>query len=88
MPGNRLSHFLKDLRELLQSPYLRRLYFQVCQLQQKGRDFLSAPYEQLEKLLKHEDYVQWYGQLMNLPQTIAFFIQLDYWLKHFKIKLI
>ena len=44
--------------------------------------------EQLEKLLKHEDYVQWYGQLMNLPQTIAFFIQLDYWLKHFKIKLI
>lgn len=44
--------------------------------------------EQLEKLLKHEDYVQWYGQLMNLPQTIAFFIQLDYWLKRFKIKLI
>lgn len=44
--------------------------------------------EQVEKLLKHEDYVQWYGQLMNLPQTIAFFIQLDYWLKHFKIKLI
>lgn len=44
--------------------------------------------EQLEKLLKHEDYVQWYGQLMNLPQTIAFFIQLDYWLKYFKIKLI
>ena len=44
--------------------------------------------EELEKLLRHEDHVQWYGQLMNLPQTIAFFIQLDYWLKHYKIKLI
>lgn len=50
--------------------------------------FEIVKHEQLEKLLKHEDYVQWYGQLMNLPQTIAFFIQLDYWLKHFKIKLI
>ncbi len=42
----------------------------------------------LERLLTHEDHVQWYGQLMNLPQTIAFFIQLDYWLKRFKIKLV
>ena len=43
--------------------------------------------EELEKLLRHEEYVQWYGQLMNLPQTIAFFIQLDHWLKTFKITL-
>ncbi|MBO5103767.1 MAG: asparagine synthase (glutamine-hydrolyzing) [Ruminococcus sp.] len=44
--------------------------------------------EELEKLLKHYDHVQWYGQLMNLPQTIAFFLQLDHWLKRYKIKLI
>ncbi|MDE6502654.1 MAG: asparagine synthase (glutamine-hydrolyzing) [Ruminococcus sp.] len=44
--------------------------------------------EELEKLLRHEDHIQWYGQLMNLPQTIAFFIQLDHWLKRYKIKLI
>jgi hypothetical protein len=25
---------------------------------------------------------------MNLPQTIAFFIQLDYWMKRFEIKLV
>lgn len=43
---------------------------------------------ELEKLLLHEDHVQWYGQLMNLPQTIAFFIQLDCWLKHYKIRLV
>ena len=44
--------------------------------------------EALEKLLTHSDHVQWYGQLMNLPQTIAFFIQLDYWMKRFEIKLV
>ncbi len=42
----------------------------------------------LERLLRHENSVQWYGQLMNLPQTIAFFIQLDYWLKRFDIRLV
>lgn len=44
--------------------------------------------EELERLLTHADHVQWYGQLMNLPQTIAFFIQLDHWLKEFSIKLV
>lgn len=44
--------------------------------------------KELEKLLLHKDHVQWYGQLMNLPQTIAFFIQLDCWLKHYKIRLV
>ncbi len=43
--------------------------------------------EELKKLLRHEEQVQWYGQLMNLPQTIAFFIQLNYWLNRFDIKL-
>ncbi len=44
--------------------------------------------EELEKLLRHEEHIQWYGQLMNLPQTIAFFIQLDYWLKRYDIRLV
>lgn len=44
--------------------------------------------EELERLLSHEDHVQWYGQLMNLPQTIAFFIQLDHWMKRFDVRLI
>ena len=44
--------------------------------------------EELERLLRHEDRVQWYGQLMNLPQTIGFFVQLDYWLKRYAIKLV
>jgi asparagine synthase (glutamine-hydrolysing) len=44
--------------------------------------------EELEKLIRHEENVQWYGQLMNLPQIIAYFIQLDYWLKKFDIQMI
>ena len=44
--------------------------------------------EELEILLRHEEHVQWYGQLMNLPQTIAFFIQLNYWLERFNIEFI
>ncbi|MBO7473562.1 MAG: asparagine synthase (glutamine-hydrolyzing) [Ruminococcus sp.] len=43
--------------------------------------------EELEKLLRHEENVQWYGQLMNLPQTISYFIQLNYWLERFDIRL-
>ncbi len=43
--------------------------------------------EKLERLLTHEDKIQWYGQLMNLPQTIAYFLQLDYWLRRFEVKL-
>ncbi len=41
--------------------------------------------EALNRLLSGEDHVQWYGQLMNLPQTIAFFIQLHHWLTFFDI---
>lgn len=44
--------------------------------------------DELEKLLTGAEHVQWYGQLMNLPQTIAFFIQLDHWLKSMKIRLV
>ena len=44
--------------------------------------------EELEKLLRHEENIQWYGQLMNLPQIIAYFIQLHYWLERFEIRLV
>lgn len=30
----------------------------------------------------------WYGQLMTAPQTIAYFVQLNYWLEHFKVRLV
>ena len=41
----------------------------------------------LEQLLNGNDNVQWYGQLMTRPQTIAYFVQLDYWLETYQVKI-
>ncbi|MDR3264306.1 MAG: asparagine synthase (glutamine-hydrolyzing) [Clostridiales bacterium] len=41
----------------------------------------------LESLLKNADTVPWYGQLMTAPQTIAYFLQINYWLTKHKERL-
>ncbi len=41
----------------------------------------------LDRLLHGDDAVQWYGQLMNRPQTIAYFLQMDYWMEHYHVRL-
>ena len=41
--------------------------------------------EELEKLLNTTRSEPWYGQLMTTPQTIAYFIQINYWLEKYKI---
>ena len=40
---------------------------------------------ELEKLLNTENSEPWYGQLMTTPQTIAYFVQINYWLEKYKI---
>ncbi len=40
---------------------------------------------ELESLLKADRNEPWYGQLMTTPQTIAYFIQINYWLEKYKI---
>lgn len=40
----------------------------------------------LERLLHGDENVQWYGQLMTRPQTIAYFWQLDVWLERFGVQ--
>ena len=42
----------------------------------------------LEELLSTNNLTPWYGQLMTTPQTIAYFLQIDYWMKHYKIKIV
>jgi asparagine synthase (glutamine-hydrolysing) len=42
--------------------------------------------EALEHLLHGDDNVQWYGQLMTRPQTIAYFWQIDYWMEHYQVR--
>lgn len=41
----------------------------------------------LAELLEGGESVQWYGQLMTKPQTIAFFVQLDAWLRMYNVSL-
>ena len=43
--------------------------------------------ERLEQLLNGAESVQWYGQLMAKPQTIAFFVQLNEWMRKYEVKI-
>ncbi len=44
--------------------------------------------EALQALLETEQTWPWYGQLMKKPQTIAYMLQVNFWLKHYKIQLV
>ena len=44
--------------------------------------------EALENLLSQEFKWPWYGQLMKLPQTIAYMLQINFWLEHYHITVI
>ena len=41
----------------------------------------------LERLMYGDENIQFYGQLMTKPQTIAYFLQLDYWLEKYQVKI-
>lgn len=44
--------------------------------------------EGLQVILDREDPWPWYGQLMKQPQTLAYFLQMDFWLRHYRIELL
>lgn len=44
--------------------------------------------EELQKLLNTDRNEPWYGQLMTTPQTIAYFVQINYWLEKYKISIV
>ena len=43
--------------------------------------------EALEELLTSSSAQPWYGQLMTTPQTIAYMLQLNYWLTKYRVRL-
>lgn len=43
--------------------------------------------EKLIELLHSGNQTPWYGQLMTVPQTIAYFLQVNYWLKTYQIQI-
>lgn len=42
----------------------------------------------LNDLLYAEYAWPWYGQLMKVPQTIAFMLQINFWLKHYNVNVV
>ena len=43
--------------------------------------------ETVRDILTVQSEWPWYGQLMRRPQTIAYFLQLDFWLKHYQVEI-
>lgn len=44
--------------------------------------------ERLKMLLNEDTAIPWFGQLMTTPQTMAYFVQINFWLKHYHIQII
>lgn len=42
----------------------------------------------LEGLLNQDFSWPWYGQLMTLPQTIVYMVQINYWLEHYCVRIV
>jgi asparagine synthase (glutamine-hydrolysing) len=47
-----------------------------------------AKKEKLQELLTASRQTPWYGQLMTTPQTIAYFLQINYWMEKYNIRLV
>ena len=49
--------------------------------------FEIADYKAVKSLIGTKNAQPWYGQLMTTPQTIAYMLQLNYWLKKFDVRM-
>ena len=47
--------------------------------------FTIVPKEAIIALMQEENNQPWYGQLMGVPQTIAYFLQINTWMKEFNV---
>jgi len=50
--------------------------------------FAMVHKEALQNLLKDESHQSWYGQLMGVPQTIAYFLQVNAWMETNNVRLL
>lgn len=68
-----LAEVSRRLQEVISNPYAP-----ILQIVQRPS---------LEKLLTDSKAQPWYGQLMTTPQTIAYMLQINYWLHKYHIKI-
>jgi len=50
--------------------------------------FSMVSRESAQNLLTAEREWPWYGQLMKVPQTICYLLQMDFWLRHYNVELL
>ena len=70
--------------------YLRLVSMRLERILEDGSSpiFSLVRKDALEALLAHSDPQPWYGQLMTTPQTIAYFLQLDHWMRTYQVRLV
>ena len=56
--------------------------------QQDAPLFYLVSRDGVRSLMETEQPWPWYGQLMRLPQTLAYLLQLDFWLRHNRVELL
>ena len=44
--------------------------------------------EMVQRYIQGEPAWPWYGQLMTMPQTLAYLLQVNFWMEHYKISLV
>ncbi len=72
-------------------PFYRRCVSEQMELLLHDREaplFAIVKRDRVKALLEEERAVPWYGQLMTTPQTIAYLLQLNYWLKHYQVEIV
>ncbi len=70
--------------------YLKAVSSRLAKILEKpnGKIFDIVSRKKTEELLTENRAVPWYGQLMTTPQTIAYFLQLDFWLNEYNIEIV
>lgn len=67
--------------------YERLVSDRLRQLQQESSSlWYLIQKEQTQTLLSLDSPWPWYGQLMRRPQTIAYILQLEFWLRHYHVE--
>ena len=74
-----LFHLPKNLSAQSAHPYCAVLPEQLCEAVRR---------EALTSLLNDDRAEPWYGQLMTTPQTIAYMLQLNYWLRRYRVRIL
>ena len=70
--------------------YLKQLRYELSLLLNNENEpiWKILNQDEVQKLMHHEIEKNWYGQLMTTPQTIAYFLQINYWLKKYKVRIV